>query len=274
MTRNRSRFVLAAALVVALAVPAVGQKRATHAAAARPAATPAAAAAPAALPDRKVPFTPGETLTYDISWSSYLTAGVATLAVKDKRQSGTSRAYYIVGEAKPVGLVAKLYAVYYKADTLLDSITLLPQRGSLYSQEGSRQRNRITRFDHSTLRADYEVKTATDVRSSLPLPRYTQDALSSVYALRAVPLKENSRLTMPVCDGGQIYRVQFAIGKIESVPIGSGTLRAYHITPTVTDSKGRSVSRPMALWLSADARQVPVKLRADLAVGSVNLTLR
>src|SRR5450759_3600220 len=54
----------------------------------RPAAPKAAAPAatrPAAPPatDRTVPFRPGETLTYDIAWSSYLTAGVATLTVKD-----------------------------------------------------------------------------------------------------------------------------------------------------------------------------------------------
>jgi hypothetical protein len=28
------------------------------------------------------------------------------------------------------------------------------------------------------------------------------------------------------------------------------------------------------LWISTDARHLPVKLRVDLAVGSINLTLR
>ena len=30
----------------------------------------------------------------------------------------------------------------------------------------------------------------------------------------------------------------------------------------------------MTLWVSADARHVPLQLKADLAVGSINLTLR
>jgi hypothetical protein len=274
MTRDRSRVVPAAILILALAAPVVGQRRAKRPVVAQPEPARVAAAAPAVQADRKVPFSAGETFAYDISWSSYLTAGVATLSVRDKRPVGATQAYYIVGEAKPVGLVSKLYTVYYKADTLLDSRTLLPRRGSLFSQEGGRQRNRITRFDHAALRADYQVETTTDVRNSLPLPRYTQDALSSIYALRAVPLEENSRLTMPVCDGGQVYRVQFVIGRVEPVPTGSGTIRAFHITPTIADAKGRPVGRPMTLWLSADARQAPVRLQAELAIGSVNLTLR
>jgi len=107
---------------------------------AAPAAKPAAKAAPAApRGDRAVPFATGETLTYDVSWSSYLTAGSATTTVKDKRSSFGSTAYYIVAEGRPTSLLSKLYSVYYKIDTLLDTVSLLPQRGSVYSEEGKRQ---------------------------------------------------------------------------------------------------------------------------------------
>lgn len=245
----------------------------------RPAAPKAAAPAatrPAAPPatDRAVPFRPGETLTYDIAWSSHLAAGVATLTVKDRRPSGGSSAYYIVAEGRPTGILSKLYTLYYKADTLLDSRVLLPQRGSIYSQEGSRQRTRITVFDHAAQRADYEVKTTTDVRASVALGRYSQDALSALYALRAVPLKEHSRLTMPVCDGGKMFRVQFVIGRTEPVRVGTASIPAFRVTPTIADAKGVIVGRAMTLWISADDRRLPLKLQAELAVGSINLTLR
>jgi hypothetical protein len=259
-------------LIAAAVVVGVGaQKR-------KPVATapgPPRAAQPAAAPvDRKVPFSPGETLTYDISWASSLTAGVATLSVKDRRAAGGSSAYFIVAEAQPIGLVSKLYTLYYKLDTLLDSRQLLPLRGSVYSQEGSRRRTRITVFDHASQRAEYEVKTTTDVKTSVGLARHSQDALSALYALRAVPLKENSRLTMPVCDGGSMYRVQFMVGRTEPVKVGGSSIAAFRVTPTIADAKGAIVGRPMTLWISADARQLPLKLQADLAMGSINLVLR
>ena len=190
------------------------------------------------------------------------------------RPSGASSAYYIVAEGRPTGILSKLYTLYYKADTLLDSRVLLPQRGSIYSQEGNRQRTRITVFDHAAQRAEYEVKTTTDVKSSVVLGRYSQDALSALYALRAVPLKENSRLTMPVCDGGKMFRVQFAIGRTEPVRVGTASIQAFRVTPTIADARGAIVGRPMTLWISADDRQLPLKLQANLAMGSINLILR
>jgi Protein of unknown function (DUF3108) len=260
------------AIVIALVAQTTAQHQKPRRAPARSAASPAA---PAAVPaDKVVPFRAGETLTYDISWSSYLTAGVATLSVRDKRAAGGSSAYYIVAEGQPTGLVSKLYGVYYKLDTLLDARLLLPLRGSVYSQEGSRRRTRITVFDHATRRAEYEVKTTTDVKTSVGLARYSQDALSAVYALRAIPLKENIRLTMPVCDGGKMYRVQFSVGRTEPVRVGAASIPAFRITPTIADAAGAIVGRPLTLWISADARHVPVKLKADLAIGSIDLTLR
>jgi hypothetical protein len=239
----------------------------------RPAA-PAPAAPAASGAERKVPFRPGETLTYDVSWSSYLTAGTATLTVKDVRPSGGVTAYYILAEAKPTGLLASLYTLYYKADTLLDSRTLLPQRASIYSQEGDRRRTRVTQFDHAALRADYEVKTGSTARNSVTLPKYTQDILSAIYALRAVPLKSNAGFTMPVCDGGKIYRVRFNVGPVETVRAGNVPVQAFRVTPSITDAAGRTTGRPVTLWIASDARQVPVKVQANLTVGSITLTLR
>ena len=93
-----------------------------------------ALAAPQARPapkrEQPVPFAAGEALVYDISWSTFLTAGTATVSVKEKKPSYGSTAYYIVAEGRPTPLLSKLYSLYYKADTLLDVYTLLPQRGS------------------------------------------------------------------------------------------------------------------------------------------------
>src|SRR5512135_857979 len=81
-------------------------------------AQPRRRAAPAAASriERSVPFHVGETLTYDVSWSSYVTAGTAVATVKEKKSSYNSTAYYIVAEGRPTPLVEKLYSLYYKLD--------------------------------------------------------------------------------------------------------------------------------------------------------------
>jgi hypothetical protein len=233
-------------------------------------------AAPAAVPraERTVPFRVGETLTYDVSWSSFVTAGTAVATVKEKKPSFNSTAYYIVAEGRPTPLVSKLYSLYYKLDTLLDTYTLLPQRGTVYSEEGSRHRFRITRFDRAAKKAFFEYQTGTTVKADFAVSPVVQDALSAIYVLRAIPFQAGDRMTMPVCDNGTNYKVQIDVGAAERVRTPMGEVSAWKVRPTVFDPTNRQVGRHMTIWLSDDARRLPVRFQADLPVGSFNLVLR
>jgi hypothetical protein len=235
----------------------------------RPAAKPAAPRT-----ERAVPFNVGETLTYDVSWSAYLTAGTAVTTVKDKKASFNSTAYYIVAEGRPTPLLQKLYTLYYKLDTLIDSFTLLPQRGSSYSEEGKRHRLRTTQFDRTTNKAHFELQTTTLMKEDIPVSPVAQDALSAMYVLRAIPFKAGDRMTMPVTDNGTTYKAQFDIAASEKIRAPIGEVSAWRIKASIVDAKGQPVGRNIAIWVSDDARRLPVKLQAELPVGSFNLILR
>ena len=43
---------------------------------------------------------------------------------------------------------------------------------------------------------------------------------------------------------------------------------------SVFDDRNQPVGRNVAIWISEDARRLPVKLTADLAVGNFELLLR
>jgi hypothetical protein len=259
--------------LVALALASVHAQRIAR----RPASSAhASAPKPAAAPktERTVPFAVGETLSYDVSWSSYLTAGTATTTVTAKKPSFNSTAFYMVAEGRPTPLLAKLYSVYYKMDTLLDSFTLLPQRGSVYSEEGKRHRFKTTQFDRPAKKVQFEYKADTTVKADFATSPVTQDALSAIYVLRAIPLKTGDRITMPVTDNGINYKVQFEAGAVENVRAPIGQRSAMKIRLSVFDDSNRPVGKNVAIWMSDDARRLPVKLQADLPVGSFNLLLR
>jgi hypothetical protein len=234
---------------------------------------PVTAQAPSKKKERPVPFAVGEKLTYDVSWSSYVTAGAATLSVQEKKPSYDSVAYYIVAEGRPVALLASLYDLYYKADTLLDAYSLLPQRGSVFSKEGKRQRMKTTMFNHKANTAHYEVQTRTLVETDLKMPANSQDPLGAIYVLRAVALKTGDRFSMPICDAGETYTVEMSVSAPESVTSGIGEVRAWKITPTLPKDKDTG-AQALTLWISDDARRLPVRMRAQLAVGSFDLVLR
>jgi hypothetical protein len=233
-------------------------------------------APPSAVPrtERSVPFAIGETLRYDVSWSSYLTAGTATTTIKEKKPSFNSTAYYIVAEGRPTPLLSALYSVYYKIDSLLDVFTLMPQRGSVYSEEGKRHRFKTTQFDRGAKKVLFEYKSDTTVKAEFATSAVTQDVLSAIYVLRTMPLKAGDRMTMPVTDNGINYNVQFDTRAAEKVRTPIGEQTAWKIRLSVFDGKNKAVGKNVAIWISEDARRLPVKLTADLPVGSFNLLLR
>src|SRR4029079_7023803 len=255
-------FSIAAALLIGGWSAAAGDSR-------KGARKPGAAGARAQR-EPGVAFKAGETLTYDVSWSSYVTAGTATIRIAEKKPSYSSVAYYIVAEGRPTPLVSRLYSLYYKVDTLLDAYSLLPQRGSVYSEEGKRHRMKTTLFDHPRRSADFQVETRTVVKKTIGISAVAQDPLGALFVLRSIPLTAGEKITMPICDGGTSYKVLIEAGPVEAIKLASGTVQAQRFSVTPPAEAG---ARALVVWLSTDAARVPVKMSAQLPVGAFVLTL-
>ncbi len=261
------RIVSVLALVALGAAGTAAQRPPNH----PPVATPSHA--PAKVP-QPVPFAVGETLVYDVGWSSFTTAGEATLSVKERRSAGRSTAYYIVADGKPNELVSRLYSLYYRIDTLLDAFTLLPGRATTYSEEGGRKRVRGATIDQTRHTATLDAGDPPVSRGTIKVPPLTQDGLSALYVLRVLKLTTGQQLSMPVLDNGELYRVSLTAGARERIDCGLGAVQALRVDMKVADAKGRPVGGNMALWLTTGPRQVPVQLTAELPIGSFRLVLR
>jgi hypothetical protein len=241
-----------------------------------PLATSPAAVAQRAVPrpEAAVPFKTGERLTYDVSWSSVLVAGTATATVVEKKPSSNSTAYYIVAEGRPLPILARLYKLYYKMDTLVDSFTLLSQRGSLYSEEGASHQLGSTRFDRGARRAFYERQQETTANADFPVPAGAQDGLAALYALRTRAFRAGEGFTTPVADSGALYTVKVDVGAPAQVKVPLGEFAAWNLKAGITDAQGQPVWKNIVVWISNDARRLPVKLQAELPVGQFVLALR
>lgn len=236
---------------------------------------PGATAVKPAAAEKKVAFAVGEHLSYDVSWSNYVSAGTLDLRVESKKPSYASTAYYVTAVAQATGMVASLYPLYYKADSLIDAFSLLPQRGSLYSREGGRERNKVTTFDHARRKAQFQMKTASLMNVDLSLPPLTQDILSSIYVLRSIQPRPGDRLEIPVSDSAKLYQVTFAVGNAESVAKSDGTrVPALRVTPNVKLVGGESPASGTVLWLANDATFRPVRMETTLAVGRIVIALK
>ena len=80
----------------------------------------------AAKPSRVMPFRPGETLMYDISWSNIVTAGTAVMEVKEGTMPDGKRVLRFVVTTHSAGLVN----AFYRVNDRLESVFDLHDRGT------------------------------------------------------------------------------------------------------------------------------------------------
>ena len=233
-----------------------------------------AAQAPRSRVEATVPFGVGESLTYDVTYSSYIVAGTAVTRVQDKRSTPGATSYYIVAEGRPVPMLASLYRFYYKMDTLLDSVTLLPHRGSVYAEEGTRKRTALTRYDRNTLTAEFEVQSDAGGRMEFDIPAQVQDGLSGLYVLRSMNLRTGERFTLPIADEGVVYDLRADVTGSERVRVPLGDFDATVLKVSITDPDGKPAATNTGVWFSNDSRRLPLKIQADLPMGSFVLLLR
>ena len=112
------------------------------------------------------------------------------------------------------------------------------------------------------------------IKDSLTIPPNAQDGLTTLFVARAHAFKAGERFTIPVVDEGQLYTVEFETHGPEHVRVPMGDVEAWKLNLTILDDKQQPAARNSAVWITTDVRRLPVKLQADLPVGSFVLALR
>ncbi|MFP4351528.1 MAG: DUF3108 domain-containing protein [Puniceicoccaceae bacterium] len=116
-----------------------------------------------------------------------------------------------------------------------------------------------------------------DERLPLPLQPGCQDPLSVVFAFRsgAVPLRPGTHRVW-VSDGKVVEKAEFRVKGPETVKTPAGRFRAYRITADFGGVRAifaRPEGALIDVWLSDDARMLPVKLKSEATIGSFTSVL-
>jgi hypothetical protein len=112
------------------------------------------------------------------------------------------------------------------------------------------------------------------LKAEVDVPPQVQDGLSALYVLRAMSFKPGEAFTLPVIDDGSMYSVRMEVGGSETVRVPLGPTEAWNVKISITDAEGQPAATNTAVWISTDARRLPVKLQAELPVGNFVLVLR
>jgi len=100
------------------------------------------------------------------------------------------------------------------------------------------------------------------------------DPISATYLLRAARLTPGARLCFDMVANGKYWRVEGTVAaKPEPVEVPAGRFQALRIEATAHRADGKGASRPLWLWLSTDARRLPLAMVSEVDLGPVSAKL-
>ena len=222
------------------------------------------------------PFKPGEMLTYDVMWTIFR-AGEVTATIRPKGE-GNHDAYEVTATARSQGFVPLLFYVDNVFRATSSAQTLCSEGIVKKVNEGHRHKDTHIAFDYTRKLAvlderDLNQPQAPPKHAEFDIPPCAEDVVTAFYYLRRQHLEVGHNIELPVNDGSKTQRVIVEVQAREKVQTPMGTIDAFRVEPKVFGGLLKRKGR-MLIWFSADERQVPVRIKAMIAVGSITGTLR
>jgi hypothetical protein len=221
---------------------------------------------------RLTAFKPGETLTYEISWSNIVTAGTAVTEVKREQLSDGSVALKLIATSRSVGIVDKVYPVNDVIWSVFDPKAMQSLSFSLSESHGKKKRSRRLAFNHPAKSVISVVNNNPPI--VLPIPDQVQDALSSLYYLRTMKDFTSGKIhVIKVHDSGKNWSVEVYVLGRETVKTPAGEfftvkVKTYPKYDGVFMNKGE-----IFIWLTDDNRRIPVLMKSTISIGAIVSTL-
>lgn len=213
-------------------------------------------------------FQPGERLTFALKWT-IVPAGTAVLEVLPREHMAGLDAFHFVLTARSNAFVDAFYTVRDRVDAWADAAL---QRSLLYRKkqhEGSTRRDITVTFDWEAMTAQYV--NGNDIHDPIAITAGSFDPLSVFYWSRFVPLAVGDRLQRPVTDGKKHVLGIAHVVRRERIRVPAGRFDTFLIEPDLRHVGGvfeKSPDAKLQLWVTADRRRLPVKLKSKVIVGS------
>ena len=249
----------------------------------------------------RLPFEPDEELTYQADFSRLMLRGIEiaefrfTVGREAPAQSAQQAAgapqvsarpadnLVFTGDVKARGWFRKLFGIdfHYNHEATVEPGSLLILRTAKLDEQGKRVRTSEAVFDRATNVVTWTERNPNDAQAQPRVVRNVLDGaahdfISAIYFLRAQALKPGQAFELSVSDSGQTVRVpvrvverktlKTVVGRVAVLRVDLGIFGAGRL---VNDRKGE-----MSLWITDDARRLPVRARLSADIGTLDIKLK
>jgi len=221
---------------------------------------------------RSVPneaFAQGERLVFDLGYS-FITAGEAVFAIPAIDTVSGRPAYRIEFTVNSTPSFSWIYKVEDRYQTFVDVTGLFPWKFTQRIREGGYKYDFQAEFDQRN-------HTATTPDGTYPTSPYVHDAVSAFYFARTLDfasMRPGQKTVLQNFYKDSTYSLAVKFLGYQKISVDAGTFDCFLVEPLMKEgglfrSEGR-----ILIWLSNDARRIPVKVSTKVPVGSIDAELR
>ncbi|MDR7209584.1 DUF3108 domain-containing protein [Flavobacterium piscis] len=215
-------------------------------------------------------FDTGEYIKFRIHYG-IVNAGYATLEVKDATVNN-KKVFHAVGKGYTTGMSKFFFKVEDLYESYFDKDTGEPYRYVRKINEGGYTKNQEGFFNQKENRIlvkDYKRKT----EKTIVLTDNVQDILSSFYYLRNHPnidkLKSGESISIDMFFDDEITKFKLKYIGQQDITTKFGIVSTMVFKPLVQTGRVFKEKESLTIWISADNNKIPVRIKAELAVGSL-----
>lgn len=214
-------------------------------------------------------FPNGQTFVYEAEWRLW-TAGIATISLD---QPGDNER--ITASAESSGVVALLYPVHDRFQSLVDRRTFCSLNLNKHTEEGFHARETLINFNYQRRRAvldESNLKNAQAKHQERDIPGCVTDVIAGIFYVGSLPLTPDTTYVFPLNDGGETVDVRAHVEARENIKTPAGTFATIRVSPEAASGTLKERGR-VWVWYSDDARHLPVQMRARMFWGTLTFRL-
>lgn len=222
-------------------------------------------------------FKRGEILKYRLHYGIF-TAGEATISVEPNYIIKKGKKHYNLNvKGKSTGAFSKIMNIDDHWQSIVDTNTLKPVQSYRKIQEARYYLNETVDFQNNQAIVTKIKKDNSKQLKSHEIPQGVFDIVSGYYYLRNLDynkLKINDTASIDAFFENKLYHFTIRYKGTETIKTKLGKIKAHKIVPIMPGNKLFDGEDSIAMWLSADKNRIPLKVKAKMFVGAVEIEIK
>ncbi len=222
----------------------------------------------------KSSFQDGEWFQFRIHYGIF-NASFATMALEEKQYKG-KRVFHAKGYGETTGLARLFFKVEDRYESYFDKYTGQPYKFIRDIDEGGHTKDIEIEFDHESRKAlvndkKHKRKTTHDVSENV------QDMISAFYYLRnnyeVDDIRVGESIELDMFFDRENFRFKLKYLGNETLRTKFGKVACLKFRPIVQAGRVFKEEESLTLWVSNDKNKIPIRVKADIVVGSIKADL-